>query len=114
MTTELSESINNLHKEIHELRIEQNEFRVSIAKYITSISRDTEWVREKINNINIKFDKCGFCSSTEVPDTFKKSIQEIKDEQNRVKWIAVGAASVLSIAITGILWIVQNKDKLFP
>jgi len=113
MDNELFEHIETLRNEIIELRTEQNEFRVSITKYVTTISRDIEWMRIKIDDINTKFDKCSFCRSDYEPNTIIKSIQKIKDEQNRTKWIVVGAASVLSIAITGILWVIQNKANLF-
>ncbi len=114
MSEDLLESINNVHKEITELRNDQTEFRVSITKYVTTMSRDTEWMRDKIDDMHTKFDKCGFCSNPDEINSFKKSIKELRDEQNRVKWTAIGAASVLSIIITGFMWLVQNKDKITP
>ena len=114
MSEELLESIKNLHQEVTDLRNEQTEFRISITKYVTSTSRDTEWIREKMDDINNKFDKCGFCKNPEESITIKKSIQEIRDEQNKVKWTAIGAASILSIIITTVVYFIENKEKIFP
>ena len=114
MSKDLTEAIESLHQEVTELRNEQNEFRVNITKYVTSMSRDTEWMREKIDNIDTKFDKCGFCKNPEESNIIKKTIQDLKDEQNKVKWTAIGAAAILSIIITGAMWIIQNKNNILP
>lgn len=114
MNEDLLESINNVHKEITEMRTEQNEFRINIAKHITSVSRDTEWMRERIEDINTKFDNCGFCKNPEESSSIKKSIQELKDEQNKVKYTAIGIATILSIIVTGTMWFIQNKDHIIP
>ena len=113
MSKDLIESIENVHQEIIELRNEQNEFRVSITKYVTSMSRDTEWMREKIDDINTKFDKCGFCKNPEEIISFKKEIKEMKDEQTKVKYTAYGGAAVLSILITTVVYFIENKEKFF-
>ena len=114
MDNELYKLIETLRTEISELRTEQTDFRVSIVKYITSMSKDIEWMRGKVDTINNKLDKCSFCNSPDEPNAIRKSIQKIKDEQNRVKWLAVGGASVLSIIITGIAWLIQNKNNILP
>ena len=114
MDNELYEHIENLRREVMELRTEQTDFRVSIIKYVTSMSKDIEWTRGKVDTINNKLDKCSFCNSPDEPNAIRKSIQKIKDEQNRVKWLAIGGASILSIVITGILWFIQNKNNILP
>lgn len=114
MNEDLTEAIKNLHQEVTELRNEQNDFRVSITKYATSSSRDIEWMREKLDDIDNKFDKCGFCKNPDESTTIKKSIQEIKDEQNKVKYTAIGAATILSIVVTSIVYFIENKEKIFP
>lgn len=114
MNEDILESIKNLHQEVTELRNEQNDFRISITKYVTSTSRDTEWMREKLNDINNKFDKCGFCKNPDESTIIKKSIQELKDDQNRVKYTVYGGTAVLSIIVTVVTWFILNKDKIFP
>ncbi len=112
MTKDILTVAESIYLEIIELRSEQTDFRVNMAKHITTMSRDTEWMRKKLDNMNDKFDKCGFCNNPEEVSSFKKTIQELKNENSKVKYIAIGGATVLSVMISVILWIFENKDKI--
>lgn len=112
MSNTVTEAIDNIHKEIVELRNEQNEFRINITKYVTSTARDTEWVREKIDDINNKFGNCEFCKNPSEVSEFKKSIKELKEDRDRAKWTIYGGTVILTIIISILLWFIQNKEHI--
>lgn len=119
---EITEKIDGLYKEIVELRNEQNEFRISITKYVTSMSRDTEWMCEKIDDINNKFDKCNLCKSSEeiiekindnkenIKNIKDNDIRELRDSQSKIKYTAGGISVGVSIITVIVLFILKIKD----
>ncbi len=114
MSKTVTEAIDNIHQEIIQLRTEQNEFRINITKYVTSTSRDTEWMREKLDDINTKFSSCNFCKNPEAVSEIKTTVEKLKNDRDKAKWTIYGGTVILTIIVTGVLWFIQNKDKIFP
>lgn len=92
-------TMERMYSDISEIRRENSAMKSDIAE----IKNDICWIKSTTDNFNTKFSGCKVCSDPEEViqnySKLKKTVYELRDSFNQIKWTSAGISAGISIII---------------